>query len=574
MGPRERRQAEAESSAAAQQSVAHSADRYGSTVVEAVNGGEAEYSVFGTELEGSAGRSTSTEPSTTADSGAEVAESKRSKEGDDRRRAYLPSPWPMFVLGLVIAVDQLDQNILRGVLTQLKDAFALTDWALGWLTSAFVIVHAFVTVPAGYVADRRIRRKTIGWTIIFWSVLTSLTALAQSYWMLFLARALLGMGQGITEPSANSLIADYYPPSKRGLAFSVQQNFFFVGAGIGLALGGFVGQHLGWRWAFLLAGLPGLAVAALVYRLREPRRGLGDRVAVGAAKEFEPADESEVRPLFEEGVSRFFVLLLRGLRDDMKTIASIPTLRFSLIGVSVLLFTVTGLSAWLPIFFQRYSQMSESASALLVGAMVSGGGIAGTLIGGAIADRYAMKIKGGRVVIPAYCIFGAAISMALSLPRALDHGPELGVRVLFQLGAIFFVTMAIPALRAGLSDAVPATLRGAGFAAFSLVAAISGSALAAPLLGLLADLMNSPSAVQLLARLVGSGWVRERLGIGLPEAGLRLAFWLILPPVILGSYALYRARDHMDRDAARILQAVVEAMQKQKQDELELAQRK
>jgi MFS family permease len=481
--------------------------------------------------------------------------------------AYIPSGWPMLVLGLVIAVDQLDQNILRGVLSQLKQAFDLSDWALGWLTSAFVIVHAVVTVPAGYIADRRIRRKTIGWTVIFWSILTSLTAVSQTYWMLFAFRALLGVGQGITEPSASSLIADYYPPSKRGTAFSVQQNLFFVGAGLGLAMGGFVGEHFGWRWAFLLAGLPGLAVATLAYRLKEPRRGFGDRLAVGAAKSFEPADESEVRPLFEEGVGRFFALLLRGLYHDMRTIASIPTLRYSLVGVSVLLFTVTGLSAWLPIFYQRYSAMSESRSALIVGAMVTFGGIAGTLVGGAIADRYAMKIKGGRVVIPAYCIFLAAAAMALSLPRLLDHGVMLWFRIIFQLGAIFFVTMAIPALRAGLSDAVPATLRGAGFAAFSLVAAISGSALAAPLLGVLADAMNTERVVDTLAKIVREGWVADKLGVGIPGAGLRLAFWIILPPVVFGSWVLYKARNHMDRDAARILMAVMEAMQKQKEEE-------
>jgi len=491
-----------------------------------------------------------------------------------RSKPFEVGVWPMIVLGLVIAVDQLDQNILRGVLSQLKDQFHLSDSALGWLTSAFIIVHAIVTVPAGYVADRRIRRKTIGWTVVFWSFLTSATALSFSYFQLFFFRALLGLGQGITEPSASSLLADYYPPSRRGRAFSVQQNLFFIGAGIGLALGGAVGQAFGWRWAFVIAGVPGLVVAALVYRLKEPKRGMGDRIAIGAVKKFEEAEESEVRPVFEEGVGRFFVLLVQGLKEDMKTILSIPTLRYSLVGVSALLFTVYGLSAWLPIFYQRYSGMNEAASGILVGAMVTVGGVAGTIVGGNLADRYGTKIKGGRVVIPAYCIFAATIVMFLSLPAVFDKNFVL-IRVVLQLGAIFFVTMALPALRAGLSDAVPATLRGAGFAAFSLVAALSGSALAAPLLGQLTDFFNRPSLIETTARIVGhSRWASDYLGLGVaePGQGLRLAFFVILPPVFLGSYVLYKAREHMDEDAAKILRAVAEALQKQQEEKASVSE--
>ncbi len=523
------------------------------------------------------GRKVSSEDPAPASAGAdadEVAQPASAREPDARvdKKPFETGIWPMLALGLVIAVDQLDQNILRGVLRQLKDDFGLSDTALGWLTSAFIIVHAIITVPAGYVADRRVRRKTVGWTVVFWSLLTSATATAQSYLHLFVFRALLGVGQGITEPSASSLIADYYPPSRRGRAFSVQQNLFFIGAGVGLALGGFVGERFHWRWAFLIAGVPGLVVAALVYRLREPRRGMGDRMAVGAVHSFEEADESEVRPLFEEGVGRFFLLLLQGLKDDMKTILSIPTLRYSLVGVSALLFTVYGLSAWLPIFYQRYSLMSESRAAGLVGVMLVVGGVAGTVIGGSVADRYGTRIRGGRVVIPAYCIFAATIVMFFSLPSALDGG-LVPVRIVLQLGAIFFVTMAIPALRAGLSDAVPATLRGAGFAAFSLVAALSGSAVAPPLLGYLADRFNSEAFLSRLDAIFEPGGWAQRFLItgGNAPPGLRLAFWVVLPPVFLGAYVLYRARHHMDEDAARILQAVVEAMQKQKEEEERMA---
>jgi len=89
-----------------------------------------------------------------------------------------PSTWPMWVLGLVIMIDQVDQNIVRGVVPQLKEAFGINDAQIGLLLSAFVVVNGLVTVPAGYLADRWNRTRTIGHTVVGWSAITMLTAAA------------------------------------------------------------------------------------------------------------------------------------------------------------------------------------------------------------------------------------------------------------------------------------------------------------------------------------------------------------------------------------------------------------
>jgi MFS family permease len=107
-----------------------------------------------------------------------------------------------------------------------------------------------------------------------------------------------------------------------------------------------------------------------------------------------------------------------------------------------------------------------------------------------------------------------------------------GLSLLLQLIAIFAITMAIPALRAGLADAVPAHLRGAGFGAFNLVSIVFGAALAPFLVGVLADIWN-----------------------------LRVAFLIVSPPVYVGAFILYKARDHLDDDAMKIFEAVMRAMQ-------------
>ena len=122
--------------------------------------------------------------------------------------------WPMWVLGLVVLIDQVDQNLVRGVVPQLKSEFGIDDFGIGVLISAFVLVNGIVTVPAGYLADRWHRTRTIGHTVVAWSGITMLTAASQNFGQLIAGRALLGFGQAITEPSANS---HSQPPRKRAL---------------------------------------------------------------------------------------------------------------------------------------------------------------------------------------------------------------------------------------------------------------------------------------------------------------------------------------------------------------------
>ena len=217
--------------------------------------------------------------------------------------------------------------------------------------------------------------------------------------------------------------------------------------------------------------------------------------------------------------------MARGLRDDFRTIWQITTLRYALVGISALMFTVAGIGAWLPQFHERFSGMTEKQATGLVGALIIFGGIPGVLFGGHLADRLATRVKGARVAIPAYCIFVGNTFLILSylpVPAAAS--------VFFQLLGIFAITSAIPALRAGMADAVPAHFRGAGFGAFNLVSILFGAAAAPIIVGALADVWN-----------------------------LRVAFLIVSPPVYIGAWILFLARNHLDADALKIFEAVVRA---------------
>lgn len=435
----------------------------------------------------------------------------------------------MWILGLVIMIDQIDQNIVRGAQNEIARDLALSDTQVGLLLSCFVLVNGLVSVPAGYLADRWIRTRTIGHTIIGWSAITAMTAAAPNYGALIGVRSALGFGQAITEPSTASLLADYYPLERRGLAFSIQQVLVFLGFGIGLAGGGIVSATLGWRWSFLIVGTPGVLIAFFVYRLREPKRGEADRISMGLAPE---ADDAEPhKGLMDEGLATFMRELVSGLRADMRTILSIPTMRYALVGVSALLFSITAVGAALPPFYERNLGVRPGLAESYVGAILVLGGIPGVLLGGRVADRFATRIKGARMAIPAYCVLAGQTVFVLSYLK-LPLAPTFALQV---LGA-FIISLAVPALRAGLSDAVPANLRGAGFGAFNLVSVILGQAAAAVIVFTLADIFDD---------------------------NLRTALLVVSPPVFIGGLIFLKAKDHMDEDAAKIFQAIMVAVQEQ-----------
>lgn len=446
------------------------------------------------------------------------------------------SNWPMWALGLILFIDQVDQSIVRGMIPELKAEFGVGDFGIGLLTSAFIIVNGVITLPAGYLADRWHRSRTIGHTVLGWSGITALGAVAPNYGVLLGLRAALGFGQAITEPAAASLIADYYPLDRRGRAFAIQQVMLIMGIGVGVGLGGFAASQWGWQSGFLIAGAPGLLVAVVAYRLREPGRGEADRIHVGATGASVAADVTQAASPLADGFGPFLRDMWVGLKADLRTIAAIPTMRYSLVGVAALQFSVFAISSWLPQFYERQLGVDAEHAEGWFTLLIIGGGVPGILLGGRLADRYANRIKGARVAIPAYCILVGTTFFTLSYIPGISFAGAFAL----ELVGIFVLVMSIPALRAGLTDALPANLRGAGFGAFNIVTVLLGAAMAPLLVSALSDIFDE---------------------------NLRTAFLIVTPPVYVGSWVLLKARDHLDRDAAKIFEAIVKAMQEQQERE-------
>jgi MFS transporter, Spinster family, sphingosine-1-phosphate transporter len=449
--------------------------------------------------------------------------------------------WPLLVMAGVSLVDQIDTAVARGVLPVLEDEWHLSDTQLGLITSVFVVVATIATIPAGWVADHYRRTRVIGWTLLSWSGLILLSATAVNYLNLLVARAIMGVGQAVDDPASTSYLGDSYPARMRGRVFSATQVSFFLGTGIGLALGGWVGETFGWRWAFAVVGLPGAVVAIAAFRLREPRRGEAELPESMTWEEIAALPPREVTHASgAEGLSpgQFARLASTELISQLRMIFGIRTMRYVLIGVAALLFTVAGISTWLPIYYERYSDMSVTRATAVVGVVLGVGGLIGTIGGGWFSDHSHHRWKGGRIVI---VVWSAVLCAALFM---ISFAVEpVGLRIALQFVGVVAAAGCAPGLRAAMTDVVPPDSRGVGASAMALTSSLLGTALAPVLVGAISSLTGS----------------------------LVTAFYITFPPVILGLMLLLRARHTLEDDARAIVTAIYEENQLLERQRAELA---
>src|SRR5262245_23545942 len=200
-----------------------------------------------------------------------------------------PEGYARYVLGVLVVVyvfNFLDRQILAILAERIRADLGVSDAELGFLYgTTFAVFFAVFGIPLGRLADVWDRRKLIALGLAVWSLMTALSGLARSFPELALARIGVGIGEASAAPAAFSLLSDLFPPARRATVLAVYSSGIYLGAGLGLVVGGIVVDRWdaafptaapfglrGWQAAFLLVGLPGLLLALWVRTLREPAR--------------------------------------------------------------------------------------------------------------------------------------------------------------------------------------------------------------------------------------------------------------------------------------------------------------
>lgn len=310
------------------------------------------------------------------------------------------------VLGLLLAaytVNFIDRTILSILGPAIRADLGLTSTQIGLLGGLyFALLYTVLGIPIARLAERFSRVNILALSLVVWSGFTALCGLAGNFAMLALCRFGVGVGEAGCSPPAHSLISDYFEPRKRASAMAVYGLGVPLGVMFGAVAGGWLAQTLGWRWAFVVVGAPGIILAvAFKLLVKEPERGRADaeaRQAAGLPRQplALPAPLSFGHELREIGS------VVRSLFGKW------PVLHMVL-GITLVSFGLYGSGQFAPQYFVAAFPIDLTAVGLIVGLAGGIGAGIGTLGGGFLADRLARKN-------PAWYALTPAIGLAVCTP--------------------------------------------------------------------------------------------------------------------------------------------------------------
>jgi MFS family permease len=377
----------------------------------------------------------------------------------ERDKQVAGARYALFILFAINLLNFYDRQVLGALGEPIRKEFMLSDTALGMLGTVFTAMYAIVGLPLGSLADKWYRTRLIALGTVLWSVLTAATGMAQTYGQMFASRLGVGLGEATCAPAGQSLIGDLFPPSRRAFAMGV----FMLGLPLGVFLAywsaGWIATHFGWRAVFYVACIPGLIVAALALRIREPARGALDpgRVVTIA------------------GISG---------ESSIGAILKLPTMWWIILSGIFHNFNMYAINSFNTPFLQRYHHLSlasaSNASAIAVGAA----GAIGLLAGGYLADLMSAKRRNGRLLLAALCMAIAAPSIffAINQPR----GAIAAYVVLMALGTItMYVYYAT--VYAAIQEVIEPRLRGMAVAMYFCCMYLFGASLGPVGTGMLSD---------------------------------------------------------------------------------------
>src|SRR5512133_2155643 len=232
------------------------------------------------------------------------------------------------LLFLLYMFDYLDRMVIASLLSYIKKEWVLTDSELGLLNLVVLWTIVILTFPISILVDRWSRTRTIGAMAFLWGLATAAGAFVKTFPQLVFARVFIGIGEAGYAPGGTAMISGLFPEKRRSWIMGVWNAAIPLGSAIGVTLGGFIAAHWGWRHALGLVALPGLIVAILFFVVKD-------------YKTVKLEHKPKTGPLKREN-------LRMTTRELIREFTSKPSLIFTYLGITFVVFVTSSVMWWLP----------------------------------------------------------------------------------------------------------------------------------------------------------------------------------------------------------------------------------
>jgi MFS family permease len=386
-------------------------------------------------------------------------------------RAYA---WVVFALtvGLLLS-DYMSRQVLNAVFPLLKATWNLSDTRLGSLSSVVALMVGVLTFPLSVLADRWGRVKSIVLMAAMWSLATLGCAISTNYGEMLLARAFVGIGEAAYGSVGIAVVLSIFPARLRATLTGAFMAGGAFGSVLGMAIGGAVAAHLGWRSAF--GAMAGLGIVLVVlYRFVVTEKRLAPLQPASVGKQ-------------PEGLG-----VRMSLRALMKGLFSTKSVVCAYVGSGIHLLVPAAVWAWMPSFLNRYYGMPAGKAAMTAALFVLVTGL-GMVVCGNLADRLSKtsrERKWGTAI--AYCLICFTL---LAIGFRMPAGP---LQLVVIAVGMFFSAGASGPSGAMVANLTPPSIHASAFATLTLANNLLGLAPAAVLTGIMADRIGLLGALQLV----------------------------------------------------------------------------
>ncbi|MBQ0080003.1 MAG: MFS transporter [Alistipes sp.] len=293
----------------------------------------------------------------------------------------------LLLLWMAYLLNQADRQVFNTVLPAIKASLNLTDTSVGLIATVFNLFYACLVPVGGFVGDRYSRKWVTTLSILFWSVATMFTGLANGMFLLIVMRSMAtGGGEAMFGPANYSLLGQYHTDT-RARAMSIHQTAYYVGVIMAGWLAGLIADRMGWRSSFLIFGVVGVIWAVIMmFRLKDKPLTTEEKNALMAKKP--------------------------GIMDGFKVVFTTPTALMLTIGFSGLIFVITGFMTWIPAYLQEELHQTQEAAGFNSMFYTYVAAFVGVLIAGSLSDCFGsvkhkirMDLQGWGLIIGALFLF-------------------------------------------------------------------------------------------------------------------------------------------------------------------------